>query len=230
MKWVESESPGSPRRKNRGVFRKFVLVISVALVLLGTFLVGNEFYDFYHPQENTSQAQEAEQVTEDWAQDAQIKTNSSSEQTKFKDGETVGLIKIPRLGDDYTRKVVFGVSGEDLKKGTGLYPSNALPGEEGNMAIAGHRTGPDATFYDLPKIKKGDKIIIETKDYVYTYKTVKRAEDTKVMDTDTWVLDKPKVSSESTHNLTLTTCAELYPNSPKRLALFAELDSKKEKA
>jgi len=228
VKWVTSESLGTP--KKRGTLRKLITAVALTLMVFGASFIGNQFYDFYHPEESETQAQEVEEVTEDWAQDAQIKTNSSSEQTEFKNGETVGILKIPRLGDDYSKTIVFGVSADDLKKGTGLYPSNALPGEEGNMAIAGHRTGPDETFYDLPAIKEGDKIIIETKDYVYTYKTVKRAEDTEVMDTDTWVLDKPKVSADSTHNLTLTTCAELYPNSPKRLALFAELDSKKEKA
>lgn len=229
MRWVEGKSQ-EKSKNSKSIGRSIVLSVALVFVLVGGFLTANEFYDFYHPQENTSQANDAEQVTQDWAQDAKIETTASSEQTKFDEGETVGIIKVPRWGKDYSRKIVFGVSGPDLEKGTGLYPSNALPGEEGNMAIAGHRTGSFATFYDLPTIREGDEIIVETEDYVYTYKTVKRAEDTEVMDTDTWVLDKPKVSSESKHNLTLTTCAELFPNSPKRFALFAELDSKKEKA
>src|SRR5439155_10493637 len=59
-------------------------------------------------------------------------------------GDAVASISIPRTG--VSQYVVEGVGVGDLRKGPGHYPGTSLPGEEGNAAIAGHRTTYGAPF------------------------------------------------------------------------------------
>lgn len=58
--------------------------------------------------------------------------------------------------------VVEGTSASALRAGAGHYPATPLPGEEGNVAIAGHRTTYGRPFHDTDKIMPGDEIVLET--------------------------------------------------------------------
>ena len=72
-------------------------------------------------------------------------------------GERVGEIEIPRLG----LKVVIlqGDSSQVLRRGIGHLPNTAMPGELGNVGLAGHR---DSFFRPLRKIHPGDMITLRT--------------------------------------------------------------------
>ncbi len=70
------------------------------------------------------------------------------------DGEATARIQIPAIGLD--KIVVEGVSLADLKKGPGHYPETPLPGQEGNAAIAGHRTTYGAPFHRLDELDAGE--------------------------------------------------------------------------
>ncbi len=76
------------------------------------------------------------------------------------EGEPTAHIRIPKIGVD--KIVVEGVTLADLKKGPGHYPETPLPGQEGNAAIAGHRTTYGAPFNRLDELEKGDEILVET--------------------------------------------------------------------
>jgi sortase A len=54
--------------------------------------------------------------------------------------------------------VVSGVTQSDLARGPGYYPGSALPGQDGNFAIAGHRTTYGAPFFHLDQLQAGDEI------------------------------------------------------------------------
>ena len=69
------------------------------------------------------------------------------------EGEATARIVIPAIGVD--KIVVEGVSLADLKKGPGHYPETPLPGQEGNAAIAGHRTTYGAPFHRLDELQAG---------------------------------------------------------------------------
>src|SRR5262245_266739 len=58
--------------------------------------------------------------------------------------------------------VVEGISGNALRAGAGHYPTTALPGDQGNVAIAGHRTGFGEPFRHLDALRPGDKVVLET--------------------------------------------------------------------
>jgi len=87
-------------------------------------------------------------------------------------GTGIAIIRIPRLGLDYARTVIEGTNTEDLDIGPGHYTNSALPGQKGNLAIAGHRVGKGSPFLDLDKLRPGDAIVLETKSAWYTYKVL----------------------------------------------------------
>jgi sortase A len=68
--------------------------------------------------------------------------------------------------------VVEGISGNALRAGAGHYPTTALPGEQGNVAIAGHRTGFGEPFRHIDALRPGDKIILVTPLGRYTYQVL----------------------------------------------------------
>ena len=55
-----------------------------------------------------------------------------------------------------------GVGLGDLRKGPGHYPETPLPGEQGNAAIAGHRTTYGAPFNRLGELVDGDELQVTT--------------------------------------------------------------------
>ena len=89
-------------------------------------------------------------------------------------GQPFAVIHIPRLqgSDGYSRVVVEGVAQTQLAQGPGHYIGTAMPGEQGNVAIAGHRVGRGSPFLDLDKLLPGDAIVIETSDAWFTYRVL----------------------------------------------------------
>ena len=85
-------------------------------------------------------------------------------------GAPLALLRIPRLGDKYSKVVVEGVGTSDLQKGPGHYPKTALPGAVGNSVISGHRTTYGHPFYDLDKMKVGDEIDVQVRYRTYHYR------------------------------------------------------------
>ena len=82
-------------------------------------------------------------------------------------GDAVAQIQVPAIGLD--KIVVEGVSLDDLKKGPGHYPETPMPGQEGNAAIAGHRTTYGAPFNRLDELEQGDEITVTTAQGEFTY-------------------------------------------------------------
>jgi sortase A len=82
-------------------------------------------------------------------------------------GEAVAMIKIPRLGLE--QAVVEGTAVGDLRKGPGHYRGSALPGQHGNVAIAGHRTTYGAPFNRLDELVPGDAILLTTAQGNFAY-------------------------------------------------------------
>lgn len=108
-------------------------------------------------------------------------------------GDVIGEIQIPRLG--VKAVIVQGDAPELLDRAVGHIPQTALPGEWGNVALAGHR---DRLFRPLRQIRQGDTILLVTSRGSFTYEV----ESTSVVpSTEVGVLQ-----SSSTNELTLITC------------------------
>ena len=79
------------------------------------------------------------------------------------------------------------------------------------------------------ELDRGDKVIVETRDAIYTYVIDDPPRDLTVPDTETWVLDPVPGEPESKPTkalLTLTTCQDLF-RSPDRSVGFGHLTSTK---
>jgi sortase A len=127
-------------------------------------------------------------------------------------GEAVANLRIPKIGID--KYVVQGVGLGALRKGPGHYPETPMPGEQGNAAIAGHRTTYGAPFNRLDELAAGDEILVTTVKGTFTYKVA----GTKVV--------KPSqvevLNPTPTPTLTLTTCHPKY-SAKERLVVVADL-------
>jgi sortase A len=142
-------------------------------------------------------------------------------------GEWLGFIRIEKIGlgtGDPPEAVVEGVDVDDLRKGPGHYSSTPLPGQEGNTAIAGHRTTYGAPFGDLNDLVKGDRIVVQTVQGIFTY----------VVDQDPFAVDPndgdvllpepdPARAGHFLATLTLTTCDPPF-SAAQRLIVKASLE------
>ena len=122
----------------------------------------------------------------------------------------LGRIEISTI--DLSAMILEGVDRRTLRRAVGHIPGTPLPGQPGNVALAGHR---DTFFRALRNIHEGDEITLQTVSGLYRY----RVDFTKVVDPDEMrVLDN---SDDAI--LTLVTC---YPFSfvgpaPKRFIVRA---------
>lgn len=85
-------------------------------------------------------------------------------------GQAVGMIRIPRIGVDFT--IVEGVDLTNLARGPGHFPTTPLPGQAGNAAVAGHRVTHSAPFNRIDELEPGDEIDVETIQGSFTYQVV----------------------------------------------------------
>ena len=86
------------------------------------------------------------------------------------DAQPLTRIIIPAMKTDTI--VVEGTSNKALNTGAGHYPNTPLPGEPGNVAIAGHRTTYGKPFANLEILSPGDKVILETPFAEHTYEVI----------------------------------------------------------
>jgi sortase A len=126
----------------------------------------------------------------------------------------LAVLRIGRVGLE--APVFEGTDQLILKRGVGHISGTALPGQDGNIAIAGHR---DSFFRALKDIAVGDTIELEAEDRTYDYGVTQML----VVDpTEVAVLQPRAVPS-----LTLVTCYPFYfiGSAPKRYIVQAALDS-----
>jgi len=75
----------------------------------------------------------------------------------IKEGDVLGRIEIPRIALSVV--VLQGTTSKTLRLGVGHIDGTALPGESGNIGIAGHR---DTFFRGLKNLHRDDKILLQT--------------------------------------------------------------------
>jgi sortase A len=131
------------------------------------------------------------------------------------EGDPVAKIRIPSIG--VNRTVVSGVALSQLKRGPGHYPETPLPGQKGNVAIAGHRTTYGQPFHNIDKVKKGDQIIFDTLQGTFVYEA-----------TDT-IIVKPSqteiLEDKGDNRITLIACHPKY-SAKERIILVGKLVGK----
>lgn len=123
----------------------------------------------------------------------------------------LAILRIPEI--DLEVAVLEGTDEPALNRGVGHITGTPLPGDEGNIGIAGHR---DGYFRGLKDIKKGDLIKMETLAGTETYTITKLF----IVDPpDVWVLEPTETPS-----ITLVTCYPFYfvGSAPQRYIVRAE--------
>jgi sortase A len=141
------------------------------------------------------------------------------------------LIRIPRFGRNYVMPVQEGVSDGVLAEGFGHFKGSADAGGTGNYAVAAHRVTHGEPLRDMPKLRPGDKIVVQTQDKTYTYRLDTDPNKLIVTFADVWVIDRlptnPRGGVEPSQRpgqklITLTTCAELF-HTDNRMIAFGHL-------
>ncbi|MBW3536171.1 MAG: sortase [Actinobacteria bacterium] len=169
--------------------RRGLSVLSVALLAGAVGLLGYPLYtNFYQGrvQDRLSDEIASPELAEKYRQ------------RRVEVGESLTRIRIPKLGVDTI--VVEGTTASALRAGAGHYPTTALPCEDGNVGIAGHRTTYGKPFANLDRLKPGDTIILETPIGSCTYEVSKQPFIVAPTNLDV-VANTP-----TTRELTLTTC------------------------
>ncbi len=127
-----------------------------------------------------------------------------------KEGDVLGRIEIPRIALSVV--VLQGTTSQTLRQGVGHIDGTALPGESGNIGIAGHR---DTFFRGLQDIRSDDEILLQTSAgttvYVVDWIQITQPSDGSI------------VLSASTSALTLVTCYPFYyiGAAPERFVVHA---------
>jgi sortase A len=125
-------------------------------------------------------------------------------------GSALGRIEISRIG--LAVIIAEGTDEKTLQRAVGHITGTSLPGEQGNVALAGHR---DTFFRELRNIRQDDEVTLTTPGGSFSY----RVDSIKVVAPEnTAVLND---SGESI--LTLVTCYPFYfvGPAPKRFVVRA---------
>jgi sortase A len=213
--------PGRPRSAGRLIGdalrrpggRRALSVLSIVLALAG---VGMFAYPF---------------ATDLWSAQYQSRLRTQFTNPQYREayknrqirvGEGLTRIVIEKI--DVDTLVVEGTTPAALKAGAGHYRDTPLPGEKGNVAIAGHRTTYGRPFNRIDELRAGDLIYLDTPFARFEYKVVPEfgghANPWPVLPTDFSVVQAP--TDRSAAWLTLTTC---HPkgSAKQRLILRAQL-------
>ena len=169
--------------------RRGLSVLSVALLAGAVGLLGYPLYtNFYQGRVQDRLSDEL----------ASPELQEKYRQRKIEVGDSLTRIQIPKLNVDTI--VVEGTTASALRAGAGHYPSTPLPCENGNVAIAGHRTTYGKPFANVDQLKEGDTIILTTPIGSCTYEVSKQPFIIAPTNLDV-IADTP-----TTRELTLTTC------------------------
>jgi sortase A len=142
------------------------------------------------------------------------RANAESLRMAGREGSPLGRIEINAIG--LKVMILEGIEDETLRRAVGHIPGTSLPGQEGNVAIAGHR---DTFFRGLRNIQKDDEITLTTLNGSHRY----RVDSIRVVEPeDIEVLDD---SDEAV--LTLVTCYPFYfvGSAPQRFIVRAHRSS-----
>lgn len=168
---IRDRPPVAQKETGRTVMR----TLGEVLITLGMVVLLFVVYELYITNIFSAQKQASATTVLDHEWDtvpAAIAGQQRVDHYDLTDGHGIAKLYIPSLGHDYHFTVIEGTTQADLAIGPGHYAGTALPGQPGNMAIAGHRVGQGAPFDDLGLVQSCDAIVIETQSDWYVYRTL----------------------------------------------------------
>jgi sortase A len=108
--------------------------------------------------------------------------------------------------------VIEGTDTASLRDGPGHYPDTVLPGQDGTVGVAGHRTTYGAPFRRIDDIEPGDELVVEMPyaDFVYSFERSRVVDPSRV----------GVVRDVGHDRMVLTACHPLY-SAAQRYVVFA---------
>jgi sortase A len=219
------DDPGTPKPPSTA--RRITFWIGVGLILAGLGLLAYVAWQLWGTNwiSKRAQRQITTQLQEDWA--------AGEGCDKYcPHGKASALIRIPKFGKKYVIPVLEGTSQDILAKGFGHFDDTAAAGQVGNYAIAGHRVTHGEPLRHMPDLRPGDEVIVETRQYTYTYVLDTNPNDLVISFHQTWVLDpvphnpkggvEPPSQKKGQRLITLTTCSEIF-HTDNRMIAFGHL-------
>jgi LPXTG-site transpeptidase (sortase) family protein len=80
----------------------------------------------------------------------------------------LGVLELPTIG--VSQSLFEGVTLTAIDRGPSHWPGTAMPGELGNVVVAGHRITHSHPFFDLDLLTPGDPLIFTTAAGRFTYR------------------------------------------------------------
>ncbi|WP_042408541.1 class E sortase [Streptacidiphilus carbonis] len=226
--------PRRPRRRLRRPLTAAAGVLGELLITLGMLLGLFVVYSLWWTDvvADRTAAGDAARVRQSWAAPPAGAGSGADARPPaprvYRAGDGVGFLHIPRLGKDYEVLIKLGTGTDVLNEGVaGVYQqpyAAAMPwAGSGNFAMAAHRDGHGAKFHDLPQLRPGDKVVVETRTTWYVYTVDRTLQQTSKYDVGVTAPIPPESGYHHPgHYLTLTTCTPAY-TSRYRMAVWASL-------
>lgn len=196
------------------IYRRIVRVLAVVLICAGIYVLGFVPYALFISHHSAVVAQDRlQRVLAKGLKTKSFQPGSSHSvipqvhwPPDIPVGTPIARLSIPSAGV-FNDVVVEGAQKVQLEEGPGHYIGTAMPGNPGNIALAGHRTTWLHPFYNLPSVGIGDRIVVQVGGHFWVYRVVDRA---VVAPTDVSVLEPLRG-----WYITLTTCTPLYSASDR---------------
>jgi sortase A len=141
--------------------RRAVSVVSLVLFLAGAVMfaypVGTDLYSDYR-QDELQETFASPEVAQAYRE------------RRIPVGDGLTTLRIPKLGVEVL--VVEGTTPAALRAGAGHYLETPLPGEPGNVGVAGHRTTYGRPLNRMDELRPGDVVELETPFEIFTYRAM----------------------------------------------------------
>jgi sortase A len=225
LQTLEPPPPQAPARRRRGP----AFWVGVAMVVVGLLVLAQVAWELFGTNvvAHHRQRQLVEQTERDWS--AHAGATARVRGIELRGAEA--LVRIPRFGSSYVVPVQRGVSDAVLAAGYGHFVSTSAPGAVGNFALAAHRVTHGQPLRQMPELRPGDRVVVETRDHVFTYRLDTDPNRLVVNFKATWVLDplphNPDGGVQPAQRpgqrlITLTTCSEIF-HTDNRMVAFGHL-------
>jgi sortase A len=214
--------PLAPVRRRR----RPTLVLGLLMLLVGLSLLGYLGWEYWGTTwvSHRTQHRIVQSTEQQWSQ-----PHGGQGSVRVSQGSVSAIVRIPRFGADYAVPVLDGTSDAILAAGFGHFTTSAPAGGLGSYAIAGHRVTHGEPLRDMPDLRPGDQVIVETQRRVFTY--VIDNNDLTIPMSEDWVSRTPLVDPadrglvpDQPRILTLVTCASLF-HTDNRSVAFGHLVS-----
>lgn len=140
----------------------------------------------------------------------QVEASQLVQKKTYEKNEIIGVLQVPKINEKFP--IVEGTDDDDLKKGVGHYTGTALPREDEQIVLSGHR---ETVFRNFKHLEIGDTFIVKLSYGSFEYEI----RDTEIVSAD----DRTVIRPRGEEVLTVTTC---YPfnfigNAPDRFIFYA---------